>query len=231
MPAAKRPDVGVVIAGGGAGRRFGGRLPKQFLRLGDRTILEYSIAAFQAVAAVRQIVVVAPAAHLRRTERLVRRADFSKVVAVIAGGKHRQDSVRRGLTAFHRTPAVVLVHDAARPLVSRSIIQGVIAGAVRYGAAVVGTRVSDTIKIERRKGFSTATLDRSRLWTVQTPQGFRYPLLVKAHRAAAHAGFTGTDESSLAERIGIPVRLVAGDRRNVKITTWEDLRIARTTAR
>jgi 2-C-methyl-D-erythritol 4-phosphate cytidylyltransferase len=216
----------VIIAAGGSGRRFGGSIPKQFLRLNGVPILQRAIGAFHAVRDVGEIVVVIPAAHRARVQRLVLRAGFTKVSAVVAGGKERQDSVWSGLGAFVQPPAIVLVHDAVRPLVTRQVILDVAAAARRHGAAVAGVPVKDTIKREGKKGWYTATLERKGLWAVQTPQGFRYRLLREAHVRARNEEFIGTDESSLVERMGIAVRVVQGDERNLKITTAGDLRIA-----
>ena len=137
-----------------------------------------------------------------------------------------QYSVRNGLLCFDREPEIVLVHDAVRPLVAHKEIREVIAQARRHGAAVVGVRVKDTIKIEK-SGFYKKTLRREDLWAVQTPQGFRFEMLMKAHLAAQRSAFLGTDEASLVERLGIPVKIVEGDHRNIKITTEDDLELAR----
>jgi 2-C-methyl-D-erythritol 4-phosphate cytidylyltransferase len=217
----------VVIAAGGSGRRFGGSTPKQFRRLGGTPILQRTIAAFHAVRAIGEIIVVVPASHVGRAEALVRRAGFTKVGRVVTGGKERQDSVWNGLNAFSRVRPIVLVHDAVRPLVGKSVINHVISGAARYGAAVVGIRVRDTIKLEQRRGFFATTLDRRALWAVQTPQGFRSSLLMRAHREARRGRYLGTDEASLVERLGVPVRIITGEERNLKITTPNDLKVAR----
>jgi 2-C-methyl-D-erythritol 4-phosphate cytidylyltransferase len=118
------------------------------------------------------------------------------------------------------------VHDAVRPFVSSHIISTVIEQAERYGAAVVGVPAKDTIKMEGKKGFYARTLPRDLLWAVQTPQGFRFDLLLKAHNLARKQGYRGTDEASLVERLRHPVRIVQGDEWNVKITTPDDLKLA-----
>lgn len=225
--AARVHKVGVIIAAGGSGRRMGGRLPKQFLSLAGKSIIARTIAAFETIQSVGEIVVVAPREHVARTQRLCGTEGFRKVSCVCKGGKERQDSVRIGLEAFARQPAIVLVHDAVRPLVSKRVIQQIIKEAARHRAAVVGVRVKDTIKVEGRRGYYKATLDRNKLWAVQTPQGFRYKLLRDAHLKALTAHYLGTDEASLVERLGIPVRIVEGDYTNIKITTLEDLKAAR----
>ncbi len=220
-------DVAVIIPAGGSGKRMGGVLPKQFLRLGDVPILVASVRAFERLPEVREVVVAAPAVYVARTTRLLTRAGCRKVSCVIAGGRERQDSVRLGLEHLSAVPDVILVHDAARPLVTAKVIRRVIAAAKQYGAAVAGVQVIDTIKLEGKKRFSTKTLPRHLLWAVQTPQGFLFSLFRHAHVRAAAAGVLGTDDAALVERLGIPVRIVEGDRRNIKITTREDLALAR----
>ncbi len=227
MPARNKPKVGVVIPAGGTGKRFRSRLPKQFLRLGNLSILRRTVGVFESLPSVREIVVVAPAGYLRRTSALFPRSVHHKVSAVVKGGKTRQASVWSGVRALQSDPEIVLVHDAVRPLVARTHVKEVIRQADRYGAAVLGVRVKDTIKVEGRGGVYAQTLDRQKLWAVQTPQGFRHGLLVEAHRKANRDKFVGTDEASLLERLRVPVRIVEGDYRNFKITTAEDLRMAR----
>ena len=123
-------------------------------------------------------------------------------------------------------PEVVLVHDAARPFVTRKMISETIRQAMIHNAVVVCVPVSDTIKVEERKGFLTRTLDRSTLWVVQTPQGFQYDLLLRAHRHARKKKVLATDDAALVELLGIPVRIIEGSRRNLKITGRDDLHLA-----
>jgi 2-C-methyl-D-erythritol 4-phosphate cytidylyltransferase len=219
--------VGVVITGGGRGRRMKGRIPKQFLRLQGKTIIEHTVDRFHPLRDVDQIVLVVPQSHVGYLQRMVTRKRLWKVSHVVAGGTRRQHSVWNGLAAFDSPPDIVLVHDAVRPFVSKKDIAGVIRSAKKTGAAVVGVRISDTVKVEGRRGFFSQTLNRAFLWTVQTPQAFRYSLLMDAHRHARRSGFLGTDEASLVERLGLPVKIVEGDRFNLKITTPEDLKLAK----
>jgi 2-C-methyl-D-erythritol 4-phosphate cytidylyltransferase len=223
--------VGVVIPAAGKGLRLGGRVPKQFLPLRRIPVIERTIALFESLPAVNEIVVVASLEHLKKVRALVARAGFKKVSNVVPGGDTRQDSVWRGLQSFTSVPEIVVVHDAVRPCVTKQVVNEVIRQSRRHGAAVVGVRVTDTIKVEKRKGFYAGTLERSRLWAVQTPQGFRYDLLVRAHRKARKTGFVGTDEASLVERMRIPVKIVEGNYHNIKITTKEDLVLARSFVR
>lgn len=222
------PDVSVVIAAGGKGKRMGVGTPKQFLSLGGVPVIVRTIAAFQSLRAVREIVLVVPRGCIPRTRALVRRAGFSKVSDVVEGGEERQSSVFNGLQRCSFRTGVVLVHDAVRPLVGRRTIMSVIREAGRYGAAVVGVRVKDTIKVEsqKRPGFYSRTLRREELWAVQTPQGFMFPLLWEAHMKVRSSGFIGTDDASLLERTGTPVRIVPGTGTNIKITTPDDRKLA-----
>ncbi len=219
-------DVGVVIAAGGKGRRMRGGLPKQFIRLAGKEVIVRAIAPFSSCAAVREIVVVVPLRHVAAMRRIIRREGLARVSAVVPGGRERQESVRKGLQAFSSPPSIVLVHDAVRPLVTGAIINRVIRGARRHGAAVAGVSLTDTVKLVEHGGNVSRTLRRDSLRAVQTPQGFRFDLLVRAHAKAAKDGFLGTDDAALLERIHIPVRVVPGDPRNIKITTRGDLRVA-----
>ncbi len=205
--------------------RLPGDVPKQFLLLNGIPILQHSIHAFESLKSVSEIVIVVPEDQLRRTDELLKKRKPRKVSHLVVGGIERQHSVRNGLLSFDREPDIVLVHDAVRPLVSKEVIAKVIKASAKHGAAVVGVRVKDTIKLEE-DGFYRKTLDRSKLWAVQTPQGFRFPILLKAHLAAQRNAVMGTDEASLVERLRFPVKIVEGDDRNIKITTRADLKFA-----
>jgi 2-C-methyl-D-erythritol 4-phosphate cytidylyltransferase len=205
-------SVGVVIPAAGKGLRMGAKSPKQFLSIHGVSILERSIALFESLKMIQEIIVVVPSGYRR---------------SVLVGGKERQDSVWNGVKGFVHPPDIVLVHDAVRPMVTRRVIGEVIREARIHGAAVAGVPVKDTIKVERQHGFFARTLDRTRLWSVQTPQGFGYEILLKAHKAARKSGFHGTDESSLVERLGIKVRIVKGEYRNIKVTTTDDLELVK----
>ena len=218
--------VGVVIPAGGKGLRLGGRVPKQFLPIHGKPVLLHTLLVFEASPQVDEVVIVAAREQIRRVRKLVRNSLLTKVSSVVPGGKERQDSVWNGMLAFSSPPDIVLVHDAVRPLLRGSMIKEVVRVCIKSSAAVVAVRVKDTIKTERVKGFFARTMERSKLWAVQTPQCFQTDLLMKAHRAARQTGFLGTDEASLVERLGVPVRIVEGDYRNIKITTRDDLALA-----
>jgi 2-C-methyl-D-erythritol 4-phosphate cytidylyltransferase len=214
--------VGAVIVAAGSGRRMGRPLPKQVLPLAGRPLVEHSIRAFQRCDEVDRIVLVIPS-RLRAVFPLKLGA-YDKLVAMVDGGDSRQASVGKGLEALGESDWV-LVHDAARPLVTEGLIQAVLRAAQAHGAAVPGCAARDTLKRVQEERV-TETVSRDGLVLVQTPQAFRTDVLRAAHRAAAEAGFTGTDDAQLVERIGAPVAWVQGDARNLKVTLPEDLEMA-----
>jgi len=212
--------VSAIIVAAGVGKRFGSA--KQFALLRGKSVLDWSVEAFAAHAEVDEIVLVLPAEE--GGARYRKRG--GKVVAVVRGGERRQDSVVRGFERLNSGPAdIVLVHDGVRPLVGQEVITRVIAKAKECGAAIAAIPVEDTIK-EAAGGVVVRTLDRENLQRVQTPQAFTLEVLDRALRKAREDGFYGTDEAALVERAGHPVTVVLGDRRNIKITTAADLKIA-----
>jgi 2-C-methyl-D-erythritol 4-phosphate cytidylyltransferase len=209
-----------IIVAAGAGTRFGE--PKQFAYLKGKPVLEWTLEAFQAHPEVEAIVLVLPDDEGLKHYRL----RYAKVVDCVRGGERRQDSVWQGFRLLDAAaPEVILVHDGARPLVGPELVSRVIAAARADGAAVPVLAIEDTVK-DVREGRVAGTVDRTFLARAQTPQGFRFEVLKKALEAARRDRFYGTDEAALAERLGIPVTAVAGDPRNVKITTPVDMNIA-----
>jgi 2-C-methyl-D-erythritol 4-phosphate cytidylyltransferase len=219
----ERARVAVLIPAGGIGARIGGRTPKQFLRVGGASILATTLRHFTSHPAVAAIVVAAPADHLARTRALAARR---RGVQVVAGGATRQESVWCALQAAPADCDVVIVHDAVRPFINRALIDAVVAAADAVGAAICALPIAETVK-RVRDGVVESTLDRTGLWAVQTPQAFRAAVLREAHEKARRDGVAGTDDATLVERLGHPVRVVPGLAGNVKITTPEDLRRAR----
>ena len=217
-------DVAVVVPAGGIGARLGSRTPKQFLPLGREPILAVTLRHFRRHPRVAAIIVAAPAAHVGRTRRVLGRGGAR--LTVVVGGRTRQESVWAGVQAVPASAAVILVHDAVRPFLTRALIDTLVAAAERDGAAICGLPVTETVK-RVRDGRVEATLDRDGLWSVQTPQAFRAAILREAHDKARRDGFVGTDDAMLVERLGHPVRMVQGLAENVKITTADDLRRAR----
>ena len=208
-----------IIVAAGRGKRLGSSLPKQFLKVRGRTILEMSVEAFEQNKYVDEIFVAANADYCELTEKLCR--GFSKLKEIVAGGAERQDSVRAALDCLRGENGIVLVHDAARPFVSEAVINAVIEGTADFGAAIPTVPAKDTIR--QVDGTGSRTLQRETLARVQTPQGFRISLLKHAFEKAQAEGFLGTDDASLVERMGINISMVQGEDANRKITTREDL--------
>ena len=214
-----------VVPAAGRGERLRGPTPKGLVLLGGRPLVQYALTILQSVAEVEAIAVAVPADAVTAIRDLARGAGLSKVVAVVPGGADRQASVAAGLKALPPGPDLVLVHDGARPFLSRQLASEVIAAAARDGSATAALPVGETIK-RGEGGWVRATLDRTSLHRIQTPQGFRRPLLEQAHATAERDGIRGTDDAVLVERLGSPVRLVPGDPVNFKVTIPEDLTLA-----
>ena len=206
---------------------------KQFSELGGTPILIHTLRKFASVPRVAEIFVPLRKDEIRGfRERLEKEAKdiLQKKVKLVEGGEHRQHSVGNALAAVSAQPDdIVLVHDAVRPFVTAAIIDDVIAGAQKFGAAIAGIPAVDTVKqVERTAegAVVTATVPRERVVMAQTPQGFRYTILKQAFDEAAADGFIGTDEASLVERSGKEVAVVMGSARNLKITTPSDMLLA-----
>lgn len=212
--------VSAIIVAAGEGRRFGSS--KQFALLKGKPVLDWCLEKFEANKKVAEIILVLKDESLKG-KYLGR---YHKMTAVAKGGEKRQDSVFSGLQQLDPDKAdIVLVHDGVRPLIDKQLINRVIAAAREKGAVVPAIPVEDTVKLVEKKAVRE-TLDRKKLFRIQTPQGFSYRILMKALDKARKEKFYGTDEASLVERAGKRVAIVAGDPRNIKITNREDLRIA-----
>ena len=210
-----------IVAAGGYGSRFSAGTPKQLIPLGGRPLFVWCLRVFEQVKAVREIVVVVPPglhAEFCEAARGIARLKWA------AGGARRQDSVRAGLEAVSEDVEIVLVHDAARPFISLSMVEHLVEAAAHYGAAIPVAPVVETLK-EVVAERVVATVDRSRIFCAQTPQAFRRELLASLFDAAPQDQ-VWTDESSMAEFLGVAVAAVPGERRNIKITYPEDLRYA-----
>jgi 2-C-methyl-D-erythritol 4-phosphate cytidylyltransferase len=217
--------VCAVIVAGGVGRRLRPRVHKPFVRLAGRPMLARTLQMFERSAGVDSVVLVAHRADLVRARALIRRYRCRKVFQVVPGGKSRMKSVACGLRVLPASVRWVAVHDSARPLIAPILIQAVLSAARLAKAAILAVPVVPTIK-SVRKGWVTGTLDRSRLWAVQTPQVFQRDLLERAHAKARANGSPATDDAALVEQLGARVRIVQGSHRNIKVTTPEDLKIA-----
>jgi 2-C-methyl-D-erythritol 4-phosphate cytidylyltransferase len=219
--------VGAIVVAAGSGVRFGSETPKQFHPLAGVPIVLRALRPFTSHPDVAQVVLVLPPEHAASPPAFL--GDISDtVLTIVPGGPHRGDSVRAGLAVLRGDCGVILVHDGARPFVERTVIDAVIGYARNGEGAVPAIPLSDTLKeVDRRDPTRVVrTRPRARIWRAQTPQGFPRQMLEKAHARAARTGYRATDDAALVEALGITVRLVPDRKRNIKITTPEDLAIA-----
>lgn len=217
----------VIIAAAGLGRRMNSQVNKPYMLIKGRPVLAYSLDILDDFPAVSDIVVVANSAEIDYCrEEIIQKFAYKKVRSVIPGGQERQDSVWAGLMDLGVVEGWVAIHDGARPFLTTSLLQELLLAARQWGAAIPGLGARDTLKIVDSEGWVVNTLDRSKIMAVQTPQVFNLPMLINAYRMAYADGAYGTDDASLFERYGGRVKVVAGDPRNLKITTPEDLRVA-----
>ena len=219
-----------IVLAAGQGKRMNSRIQKQFLEIDDRPVLYYSLECFQKSPLIQDIILVTGEEMISYCKKeIVERYNFTKVTKVIAGGKERYDSVYQGLLACEDCD-YVFIHDGARPFVTEAMLERGVFGVQETGACAIGMPSKDTIKISDKEGFVQSTPDRSRVWSVQTPQIFAYSLIRSAHESLRRKDMTGvTDDAMVVEQeSGVRIRLVEGSYQNIKITTPEDLDIAET---
>jgi len=215
-----------IIAAAGAGTRMASDRPKQFLLLAGTPVIIHTLKVFEQCESINEVILVLPAAESAGFLSLAARFGLRKVARVVPGGVTRADSVKRGLMAIRAATAeIVAVHDGVRPFVTAEEIDAVVAAARTDGAAILVVPVTDTIK-QVGDGRVVHTLNRGGLRRALTPQCFRYDVLRQAYDAADVTDPSVTDESVLVEKLGIPVSIVEGSPRNIKVTTAEDLVIA-----
>lgn len=213
-------DVNVIIVAGGRGLRFGGGLPKQFRMLRGEPLVVATARRFVDTAGLTRLIVVAAESEFENCRGLL--APLGLPVRLAPAGPERQQSVASGLAMIESDSAIVVVHDAVRPLIASAQIEDCITAARETGAAIVAVPVADTVK-RCAASRVVETVPRADLWLAQTPQAFRAGVLRRAHEEAAREGIVGTDDAALVERLGLPVAVVPGDPSNRKITTAEDL--------
>ncbi|MBQ1913913.1 MAG: 2-C-methyl-D-erythritol 4-phosphate cytidylyltransferase [Selenomonadaceae bacterium] len=218
--------VTAVFPAAGQGRRMNVGINKVFLDLVGKPILVHTLQRFSRSKYINHLVVVVAAEDISFIRKLLKAVPGLKPYQVVAGGSERQYSIANGLAVVPKESEIVLVHDAARPLTSVETIDRVVEGAREIGGAIAAVPEKNTVKIVAEDGIVRETPPRKTLWEVQTPQGFRKDILLEAYRKAEEDGFLGTDDSSLVERLGVPVKVVESDYRNIKVTTPEDLLIA-----
>ncbi|KPK97054.1 MAG: hypothetical protein AMJ95_11170 [Omnitrophica WOR_2 bacterium SM23_72] len=231
--------VSAIVLAAGKGLRFKSRTPKALAKINSKPVIFYALHTLSRHPSVKDIIVVANDRIARKITEVVRRFNIEKVRRIVRGGGRRQDSVSHALCVLDNRTEWVLIHDAARPFIERACVTALIKQAARTGAAIVGVPVKATIKKVRSLNFEIRskskkqkpktivvekTLDRSKLWEIQTPQVFKRNLIFKAYRKFGRLDVT--DDAMLVEKLGVAVYVVPGSYRNIKITTSEDLAIA-----
>jgi len=218
-------DVGVVLVAGGKGARTGGDELKQFRWVAGKPMLLHSVQAFQKRDDVAMVVVVLPHEHVGDPPPWLFQCDTERLLLSV-GGRERSDSVRNGLEDLSTDIAIVVIHDAARPLVTDKMIDDVIVEARKGNAVTTGIPVNDTLMRVNGDRAASDKIDRAGVVRVQTPQAFPREMIERAHREAVGAGVTATDDTALCERLGIPIVVVPGSERAMKITTEGDFALA-----
>lgn len=219
--------VATIIPAAGLGKRMGG-VKKPYLYLAGKPILAHTLMVFQQHPLIDKILVAAAAGDEKNCiQNVIIPYEIDKVYKVIAGGKTRQESVFNGLISLPSDTDMVIIHDCVRPFIRGDMIEKTLESAAKWGAATVAVSVKDTIKEADDDNFVIRTLNRQRLWSIQTPQAFKYDLILQAHLYARENHIQVTDDASLIEQLGIHrVKIVIGSDENIKITTPGDLAIA-----
>ena len=216
-----------IIVAAGNGKRMNSNINKQFLNISYKPVIAHTIQVFENINEIDEIIVVTKNNLLDYLKiEIVDKYNFTKVKKIVPGSYERQYSVFEGIKNIDNTNSIVLVHDGVRPFVKKENIVDTIISAYEYGSGVLGVRVKDTIKMSNNNNIIQSTLERGNLWSIQTPQTFRYDIIYNAHSEAIKNNFLGTDDSILVEKINIDVKIIEGDYNNIKITTNEDIVLA-----
>ena len=218
--------ISVIIPAAGSGKRMNTKTRKQYLEINNKPILLFTLESFQNHSEIDEIILVCPKSDINFIkENILEKSNFSKITSIVAGGDQRQDSVTNGLQSVSEQADIILVHDGVRPFISNEHISKIIETLKNEDAAVIAVPVKDTIK-EVENGKVVQTPDRSKLWSIQTPQGMKADIFRTCYEKLKSAPFLGTDEAMIAEKFNYSVNIVEGSYTNIKITTPEDLQIA-----
>lgn len=225
VPEGKVNKISAIIVCGGSSSRMKG-IDKIFAEICDVPVAIKTISTFNDLDSIKNIIVVAKKDNILKMQQLCEKFKLNKVTDIVEGGSCRQQSVANGMKMCDKNTDYVLVHDGARPLVTKSCIERVIKGAIEYSAVTCAVKLKDTVKVTESDGLVTKTPDRNKLVSVQTPQGFCFDLYSKAIESNKNNLDKFTDDCSVVESFGYPVYVVEGDYNNIKITTSEDLKYA-----
>jgi 2-C-methyl-D-erythritol 4-phosphate cytidylyltransferase/2-C-methyl-D-erythritol 2,4-cyclodiphosphate synthase len=223
-------NICAIVVAAGKGARLRSRVSKPLVRLGSKEIILYSLEALSSCPDIKGIIIVVNPSNRRQIEKCAASSGLEKIIGVVNGGKRRQDSVRNGLKGLPKQCDHVLIHDAGRPFIDAKSLKLLIAQMRKTGAAILGVPAGSTIKeakpsTSKNTAVVQRTLPRDLLWEIQTPQAFRKDIIVRAYEKFGKSDVT--DDSSIVEKLGIPVSVVMGSYRNMKITTREDISKAR----
>ena len=219
--------VVALIAAAGKGKRMNARISKPFIPISGKHILAYTIEKFEKCKLIDKIyLIVSPEEKEACHKNIILKYNFSKVQELVDGGETRQDSVYNGIKALDKDTDIVVIHDGARPLVEEAIIRDSIEKAQKYGAAITAIPIKDTIKKSKNNFFINKTLNRENIWRAQTPQTFKYDIILSAYRQAYKEKYFTTDDAAIVERYGHKVKLIIGSEENIKITTPFDIIVA-----
>jgi 2-C-methyl-D-erythritol 4-phosphate cytidylyltransferase len=220
--------VSAIIVAAGKGARMKGTMRKQYLDLSGRPVLAHSIMAFDSCSLIEEIFLVVPKDDVEYCQKdILSLLDLKKQINLVHGGAERQNSVYNGLQSITKNTETVVIHDGVRPFIQPKDIKICIFGSKKYGACILGTPASDTLKRVDKTDVVETTLPRENIWLAQTPQAFQYDLILKAHETARRDGYVGTDDASLVERLGKDVKIINGSRFNIKITNKEDFAVVK----
>jgi len=221
------PSATAVIVAAGKGVRMQSDTRKQYMTLGGLPILARTLQTFDRCKAIRAIYLVVPGGDVQFCrDTILPEAETSTPVQLVSGGAERKDSVYNGLLAADCKEEVVIIHDGVRPLISPDQIETCIRVAAASGAGILAIPVKDTLKRVHAGSDIEGTVQRESLWAAQTPQAFRYEVILEAHQASGDHADGITDDAQLVERMGRPVKIIPGSYLNLKITTPEDLALA-----
>lgn len=223
-------NIAIVLASG-LGKRMRAGKNKTLLNLGKNPLIYYALDKFEKTKIINKVVIVVREGEENIFKEIIKKYNFKKVVAVIAGGEERQDSAWEGLKFIKEKfgkfkKMIVVFHNGANPFVTREEIEKVVLNASRFGASVVAHKTKDTIRQVDKNMFSLGVVDRINLWNMQTPQAIGFGLALRAFLEAKEGGFYGTDDVSLVEKLGKRVKIIEASENNFKITTPLDLKLA-----
>ncbi|MCK4240114.1 MAG: 2-C-methyl-D-erythritol 4-phosphate cytidylyltransferase [Candidatus Atribacteria bacterium] len=219
--------VVALIAAAGLGKRMNSKISKSFIPIFGKPILAYTLEKFEQCKLIEKICLIVNQEEKEFcSKNIILKYNFSKVQKIIDGGETRQDSVYNGLKALSPDVDIVVIHDGARPLVEETLIQDSIEAAQKNGAVIVAIPLKDTVKKSQKNFFIKETLNREEIWRAQTPQTFKYDMILSAYHQAYKDKFCATDDAAIVERYGHKVKMIIGSEENIKITTPFDIIIA-----